>query len=374
MKYYLIAGEASGDLHAGNLIEGLKKQDPKAQFRGFGGDKMATAGASITRHLNQMNFMGVWEVAMNMRNIRQNFEVCRNDLLNFKPDVLILVDYAGFNLRMAKFAREKGIRTYYYISPKIWAWKKSRIKKIKAYVDEMFVILPFEEDFYKRNNYTVRYVGNPLVDAVRGYQDKNPKTDEFLTKSQLDPDMPIFALLAGSRKQEVDRCLPEMVKAIEGLCCYQFVLAGAPTIAPEYYAPFIEGSKVKMVYDQTYALLQHAQGAIVTSGTATLETALFHVPQVVIYKTSPITYFIGRPFIHVTFISLVNLIMGKQVVKEFIQFNLAKRTKTEVDQFLFDDNYRQQMLSNYAELTERMGEPGVSDRAAKEMYECLMKK
>ncbi len=372
MKIFIIAGEASGDLHAGNLIRQFKTIDSSAQFKGFGGDKMTEAGAEITLHYRQMAYMGVWEVVMNLKKINFNFELCKKNILDYKPDAIILVDYAGFNLRMASFAKKLGIRTFFYISPKVWAWKKSRVKKIKALIDQLYVILPFEKEFYKQHNYEVEYVGNPINDAIWDFKNThNQPGSDFLKNNNLE-DKPIIALLSGSRKQEINLCLPQMLKVTENYPEYQFVIAGAPSIPKEYYQPFIQGTNVKIVYNQTYPLLSKAYAAVVTSGTATLETALFKVPQVVIYKTSTLTFIIARPFVWIKYFSLVNLIMDQEVVKELLQFSLAKRIKKELDRILYDKDYFQKMHENYNILEKRIGNAGTSKRTAEHMYNLLM--
>ena len=364
MKYYIIAGEASGDLHAGNLIASLKKKSTEANFKGFGGEKMEEAGCSISLHYREMAFMGVWEVVQNYGKIRANFNLCEQDILDYKPDALILVDYAGFNLRMAKFAKEHNIPTYFYISPKVWAWKKSRIKKIKAFVDRLFVILPFEKDYFAQRNYQVDYVGNPLIDAIEKFKsDFTPDRAKWNTENNIE-DKPVLALLAGSRKQEIKRCLPEMLAATNDLGDYERVIAGAPSIPESYYKQVIGDNKVKIVYNKTYELLSYANLAVVTSGTATLETALFHVPEVVIYKTSWPTFIIARPFVWIKYFSLVNLIMDKLVVKELLQFNLTNKIKDELDLLINNSQYKDTMVQNYADLSHRMGQPGTSDRTA----------
>ncbi len=283
MKYYIIAGEASGDLHAANLMHELNNFDKDAQFRVWGGDLMQQQGGEIVKHYKELAFMGFVEVLMNIRRIKSNFELCQSDLLDFNPNILILVDYRGFNLRMEKFAKENNILIFYYICPKIWAWKKSRAWKIKRYIDKMFVIFPFEKEFYKQYNYDVEYVGNPLIDELKKKKELLPDRQTFLKRNKLN-EKPIIALLAGSRKQELKYILPEMLKVIEHFHEYQFVLAGAPSFNENTYLPYIEHYPVSLVFNQTYDLLQHAQAAIVTSGTATLETAMFNVPQVVVYK------------------------------------------------------------------------------------------
>ncbi|MCG8701192.1 MAG: lipid-A-disaccharide synthase [Bacteroidales bacterium] len=373
MKYYFIAGEASGDLHASNLIKELAILDPKAEFRGFGGDKMEAAGTRIKLHYKEMAFMGVWEVLANLKKINRNFDICKNDILQYKPDALILIDYAGFNLRMAKFAKENGIKTQFYISPKVWAWKKSRIKKIKAFVDRLYCILPFEKDFFATHNYDVDYVGNPLVDAIENYKVNTAENNNqsFHTQNNLE-EKPIIALLSGSRKQEIDRCLPAMINAVDSFKDYQFVIAGAPSIAREYYDNFIAGKNIKIVYDSTYPLLQNSYAAVVTSGTATLETALFNIPEVVIYKTSAFTYCF-KPFVKIKFFSLVNIIMDQEVVKEFLQVKLEQKIRNELKKIIHNTEYRTKILNDYAILQAKMGKPGVSKRTAKLMFNFLNK-
>lgn len=364
MKFYIIAGEASGDLHAGNLISAIKNKTPDTDFKGFGGEKMEEAGCTISLHYREMAFMGVWEVVQNYGKISANFKLCEQDILDYKPDALILVDYAGFNLRMAKFAKAHNIPTYFYISPKVWAWKKSRIKKIKAFVDRLFVILPFEKDYFAQRNYEVDYVGNPLIDAIDKFKSEfKPDRTQWNTDNKIE-DKPVLALLAGSRKQEIKRCLPEMLAATNTYNKYERVIAGAPSIPEDYYKQVIGDKKVKIVYNKTYELLSYADLAVVTSGTATLETALFHVPEAVIYKTSWPTFIIARPFVWIKYFSLVNLIMGKLVVKELLQFNLAKKIRNELDLLINNEQYKDKMMQNYADLSQRMGKPGTSDRTA----------
>lgn len=368
MKYYIIAGEASGDLHASNLIKELKRNDKNAIIKGFGGDLMKAAGAEITLHYREMAFMMVWEVLKNLKKIKQNLQLCKNDIVKFKPDAVILVDYAGFNLKIARYVKSLNIPVFYYISPKVWAWQKSRVKLIKKYVDQMYVILPFEKDFYKLYNYNVEYLGNPLVDAIVSFDKKGITRNAFLTDNNLE-DKPIIALLSGSRKQEIDRCLPEMLAVIDSYPDYQFVIGGAPSITPDFYKKYIEGTSAKIVYGQTYQLLNHADAAVVTSGTATLETALFHVPEVVVYKTSIASILIISLVVNITFFSLVNLIMGKETVKELLQVKLAREIKTELDKILFDKKYRDNILAEYKVLNNKMGTSGVSERVAKHMIQ-----
>ena len=370
MKYYIIAGEASGDLHASNLMKELNLLDKKADFRVWGGDLMQKQGGVIVKHYKELAFMGFIEVLQNLGKIKQNFKTCKLDLLEYKPDILILVDYPGFNLRIAEFAHTNKIKTYYYISPKIWAWKKSRAWKIKKFIDKMFVIFPFEKDFYKKYEYNVEYVGNPLVDELEAKKDLLPDLDTFKGKNNLS-DKPIIALLAGSRKQEIQFILPEMLNVVSHYPDYQFVLAAAPTFTDEDYNIFINDLKVKVIHNQTYDLLKHSTAAIVTSGTATLETALFNVPQAVVYKMNSLTYTIGRHFIYIKYFSLVNIVMQKEVVKELLQKNLYSRIKSELDLLLFDKDYRNKILNNYKELKERLGEQGASKRTAEIIYQDL---
>ena len=371
MKYYIIAGEASGDLHAANLMNELRNLDKDAQFRVWGGDLMQQQGGQIVKHYKELAFMGFLEVLMNIRRIKSNFELCQTDLLDFKPDLLILVDYPGFNLRMAKFAKEHNILTYYYISPKIWAWKKSRAWKIKKYIDKMFVIFPFEKDFYKQYDYEVIYVGNPLIDELKKKKEKLPDKQTFLEKNKLS-EKPLIALLAGSRKQELKYILPEMLKIIGDFPEYQFVLAGAPGFDEETYRPFIEGYPVKLIFNQTYDLLKNAYAAIVTSGTATLETAMFNVPQVVVYKLNALTYEIGKYFIKPKFFSLVNIVMDRPVVQELLQKNLKEKITRELSKILYDEQYRYRMLEDYKELHKKIGPAGASQRTAEIIYNDLI--
>lgn len=372
MKYYIIAGEASGDLHAGNLIKKLRLIDPEAEIKGFGGDNMIENGALITVHIGQMAFMGVFEVLAHLKTIRKNFKTCRRDILDFKPDVVILVDYAGFNLRMAKFTRENGFRNFFYISPKVWAWKKSRVKKIKATIDHLYLILPFEKEFFAKLNYhNTSYIGNPLSDSIASFK-KNQQlsSQEFRDQNQLS-DKPIIALLAGSRKQEIVRCLPEMLKSANTFSAYEFVVAGAPSIQAELYNKILKNYPVKIVYNQTYQLLSHAHAAVVTSGTATLETALFRVPQLVVYKFNTLSFIIFRPFIWIKYFSLVNIILAKPAVKEFLQFGLARKIKSELGRILNEPEYYKKIKLDCDELIRIVGDEGSSERAANHMFNLL---
>ncbi len=371
MKYYIIAGEASGDLHASNLMREIKLFDNQADFRAWGGNLMQKEGATITKHYKDLAFMGFVEVIQNLRQISKNFKLCKSDILSYKPDILILVDYPGFNLRIAEFAHNNNIKTYYYISPKIWAWKKSRAWKIKKYIDKMFVIFPFEQDFYKQYDYKVHYVGNPLVDEIVKQKQNLQSREQFINANKLS-GKPIIALLAGSRKQELKYILPEMLKMVQKYTDYQFVIAGAPSFNYDNYSEYINGFDVKVVFKQTYDLLKHSTAAIVTSGTATLETAIFNIPQVVVYKMMPIQYNIGKFFIKVKFFSLVNIIMDKEIVKELLQNNLEQQIDNELNRILNDKNYRDAMLNNYSALIKILGEQGASKRAAKQIVEDLL--
>ncbi len=372
MKYYVLAGEASGDLHASNLIKEITKLDPQAEFRGFGGELMEQAGMTVLKHYRDMAFMGLVPVILNIRTIQKNFRFCETDLLKFKPDVLILIDYPGFNLRMAKFAKAHGIRTFYYISPKIWAWKQSRVHKVKAWVDEMFTILPFETEFYRKFDYRVNYVGNPLLDAILEKMTPADHT-RFRTENQLD-EKPILAILPGSRKSEISVLLPTMLKAAAQFPEYQCVIAGAPNMGIEKYQPFMKGYQVPVIWGKTYDILIHSRAAIVSSGTATLETAILNVPQVVVYQLQPnwLFQFFRTYFLKSTWVSLVNIILGRWAVAELIQsdFTLDKVT-AELSRILYDAGYEKQMLDNYREMREKLGEAGASKRAADLMVKKL---
>ncbi|MFN4146058.1 MAG: lipid-A-disaccharide synthase [Runella sp.] len=367
MKYYLIAGERSGDLHGSHLIKALQKHDPEAQFRAWGGDMMHAAGATLVQHYDQMAFMGFWEVLQNVFTIRRFLSECKKDLLAYRPDVLILIDYAGFNLRMARFAKSHGIRTYYYISPKVWAWNQKRALRIKRDVDRMFVIFPFEETFYAQFDYQVDYVGNPLFDAIAQFEPK----PHFFKENQLNPQRPIIALLPGSRRQEVQQMLQLMVATKPFFEQYQYVIAGVSNLPDELYQPF-EQQGIKRVTDSAYDLLSVATAALVTSGTATLETALFNVPQVVCYKTGRISYEIAKRLIRVPYISLVNLVAQKEVVKELIQEDLTLTNLChELQAILPEGSKRQKQLQDYEAMKQLLGEKGASEKTAALMVQYL---
>jgi lipid-A-disaccharide synthase len=360
MKYYLIAGEASGDLHGANLMKAIKAEDPQAEFRYFGGDKMRAEGGHLVKHYADMAFMGFTEVLLNLRTILKNMKACKADVLAYQPDVLVLIDFPGFNLKIAEFAKQHGIKVCYYISPKVWAWNQKRVLKIKRIVDHMFCILPFEVAFYRDWGMEVDYVGNPLLDEIAQFvADADFKSQHELNKR------PIITLLPGSRKQEIERLLPVMLSILDQFKDYQFVIAAAPTFSAEYYQQFMGSSKVALVFNQTYQLLHHAHAAIVASGTATLETALFNVPQVVVYKGGAISIAIARLLVKIRFISLVNLIVDRKVVTELIQEDCnPQKVAAELAQIV-EGNGREQMLKDYADLHQLMGEAGASERTAK---------
>ncbi len=361
MKYYLIAGEASGDLHGANLVKELKRLDSNAGLRYFGGDLMQAEGGTLVKHYADMAFMGFVEVIANLNTILNNLKFCKQDILAWQPDVLILIDFPGFNLKVADFAKKQGIKVCYYISPKVWAWNQKRVLKIKRSVDHMFCILPFEVDFYKKWGMDVDYVGNPLLDAVASFK---PNAG-FINDNKLS-GKPIIALLPGSRKQEISYLLPTMLSCAKQFPDYHFVIAGAPSFNAEYYQQFFtDGNDVPVVFNATYDLLYNAHAAIVASGTATLETASFHVPQVVVYKGNAISIGIARLVIKIGFISLVNLIMDRLVVKELIQGDYTLQTvQTELELLTNAGSYRDKMLDNYKLLDERMGTPGASAKTA----------
>ena len=379
MKYYLIVGEASGDLHASNLMSAIKSRDAHAEFRFFGGDLMTAVGGTCVKHYKEMAYMGFIPVLLHLRTIFKNMDLCKRDIVQWNPDVLILVDYPGFNLKIAEFIKkETDIPIYYYISPKIWAWKEYRIKNIKRDIDELFSILPFEVEFFAKHQYKINYVGNPCVDAVESFlQTSQDSFEKFATDNGLS-NKPVVALLAGSRKQEIKDNLPKMLEAIKHLAKdNQFVLAGAPGIDPSYYQGFIlKDVPLKIVFGQTYRLLQQASVALVTSGTATLETALFRVPQVVCYHT-PIGKVIAslrRHILKVKYISLVNLVAGKEVVRELVADTMTvQNIRAEVDALLNDQSYRQAMLDNYDEMIRILGPSGASRQASEKMIELLQK-
>jgi len=369
MKYYIIAGEASGDLHGANLMKALLKEDPTANIRFWGGDLMQNVGGTLVKHYRELAFMGFVEVLFHLKTILNNIKICKKDISDFQPDVLVFIDYPGFNLRIAKWAKTEGFKTHYYISPQIWAWKESRITEIKRDVDKMYVILPFEKDFYeKKHHYPVEFVGHPLIDAIHNH----PTMDAalFRKENQLN-DKPIIAILPGSRKQEITKMLSVMLSVVPDFPDYQFVIAGAPSLEHSFYEQFISNENIKFISNKTYDLLNNATAALVTSGTATLETALFKVPEVVCYKGSSISYQIAKRIITLKYISLVNLIMDEEVVTELIQGDCnTKRIREELKKIL-DPKYRQNLLEKYEVLEEKLGGIGASEKTAKLIVESL---
>lgn len=375
MKYYIIAGEASGDLHASRLIRAILKIDPDAVFRAWGGDLMAAEGAMLVKHYRDLAFMGFAEVAANIRTILSNMKYCKQDILSFGPDLVILVDYPGFNIPIAKFVHQHKFKTVYYISPQVWAWKEGRVKTLRKVIDRMLVILPFEKDFYSKHGYEVSYVGHPLIEIIEGYRIHH---DNISLKEKLgiSKDKQIVALLPGSRKQEIEKKLPVMLKAAEGLSEITFVIGQAPGISDEFIHKFIGGYDVRLLKNNTYGLLSIADAAIVTSGTATLETALFGVPEVVCYKGSTISFAIAKRVIKIKFISLVNLIMNKEVVKELIQDDMnAENIRKALSEILQNPVKRFAILEDFRKLKEVLYAGGsASENAAKEIMSLLREK
>lgn len=375
MKYYLIAGEASGDLHASNLMAALKQQDSHAQFRFLGGDLMQAQGGTLVKHYREMAFMGFIPVLLNLKTILHNMQTCKEDIRSYQPDVVILIDYPGFNLKIAKFVKTVlHLPVYYYISPKIWAWKQYRIKDFRRYVDRMFCILPFEKDFFRKLNYPVDYVGNPSVDSVAQFRANHQSSfEEFTTEMKLNRQ-PILALLAGSRKHEIKENLPTMLKVAASFLGYQLVIAGAPGIDPDYYKSYTEGYQVDVLFGQTYSLLTYSRAALVTSGTATLETALFRIPQVVCYyvKGGSLVNFVFNHFFHIPYISLVNLIAGKEVVKELFGALFSEENiRRELQHIIEDGDKRTAMLKEYDRIIQLLGQPGAAERTARLIYQSL---
>lgn len=369
MKYYLIAGEASGDLHASNLMKALKEKDPDAQFRYWGGDLMQQQGGTLVKHYRDLAFMGFIEVLFNLRTILKNLSFCKEDIEEFQPDALIFIDYPGFNLRIAKWAKQKAYKTHFYISPQIWAWKENRIHDIKRDIDEMYVILPFEKEFYEeKHNYPVHFVGHPLIDAIS--KRKMPDQKAFKKEHGLE-DKPIIALLPGSRKQEISKMLQVMLSITTDFPDYQFVIAGAPSQDPEFYKQFIKKKNVSLVMNKTYDVLSLSHAALVTSGTATLETALFKVPEVVCYKGSFVSYHIAKQIIKLDYISLVNLIMGREVVKELIQNEFNKKNlRSELGRIL-NDTRRKKIFEDYYLLEQKLGSTGASTKTAELIFNSI---
>lgn len=365
MKYYVIAGEASGDLHASNLLRELKVRDPGAEFRAWGGDLMQAEGAHLVKHYRDLAFMGFIEVAMHLRTILHNISFCKEDIAQWKPDALVLVDYPGFNLRIAPFAHELGIPVFYYISPQVWAWKQSRVHKIRQASDRVFCILPFEKEFYKKFGYDVDFVGHPLLDAVAKFED---------VKAVEDDGRKIIAVLPGSRRQEIRTILPVMLEAATKFPAYRFVIAGAPSQPESFYREVMTGDKMEIVFGKTYALLRQAYAGLVTSGTATLEAALFNLPEVVCYKTSAISYHIAKRVANVKYISLPNLVMDREIVKELIQGEMtAENLATELKKITEDTAGRERLLNDYRGLAGKLGGAGASGKTASLILEHLLR-
>lgn len=367
MKYYIIAGEASGDLHGANLMKALYEEDPQAEIRFWGGDLMQQTGGTLVKHYKKLAFMGFAEVVMNLKTILSNIKFCKSDIEQFSPDVILFIDYPGFNMRIAKWAKQRGYTTHYYISPQIWAWKENRIKAIKNDVDKMYVILPFEKDFYeKKHLFPVAFVGHPLIDAIHN---RTPMDfDTFIKDNDLS-NKKIIALLPGSRKQEITKMLSIMLSIVDDFPDYQFVIAGAPSQEYDFYTPFLKNKNVHFINNKTYDLLSVAFAALVTSGTATLETALFKVPEVVCYKAHWISYHIAKRIITLKFISLVNLIMDKEVVTELIQNDFNKKRVREELIKLLNPDHRKQLFKQYDILEQKLGGIGASKKTARLIVE-----
>jgi len=363
LKYYIIAGEASGDLHASNLMKSLKNEETHTDFRFWGGDLMEKVGGTLVKHYRELAFMGFAEVFMNLRTILNNIKYCKQDILKYAPDAVILVDYPGFNLRIAEFAKKHQITVHYYISPQIWAWKENRIKKIKRDIDHMYVILPFEKDFYEdKHNFPVHFVGHPLLDAIA---DRKPLDPVKFAKENKLSDKPIIALLPGSRKQEITKMLSVMLKMVPKFPDHQFVIAGAPSQERSFYENIMAEQDVAIVENMTYDLLSVSNAALVTSGTATLETALLKIPEVVCYKGNKISYQIGKRLVNVKFISLVNLILDREVVTELIQDQFNEKNLEDELFKILDHKYREEMFDQYYELEQKLGGKGASEKTAK---------
>jgi len=373
MKYYIIAGEASGDLHGSNLVASIRQKDPNAKIRAWGGEKMRRNGANVVKNYHDLAFMGFVEVLMNLKTILKNFNICKKDITEFNPDALILIDYPGFNLKIAKWAKKKGFKVFYYISPQVWAWKRRRVYTIKKVVDKMLCILPFEKKFYDNYDVDCQFVGHPLLDEIAKVEPVDK--DKFYKANRLNPKKELIALLPGSRKQEVSRMLTVMLDVVKMFPNYQFVIACAPSLPVSYYKKIIgEKSNVRLVVNRTYQLLQLSSAAIVTSGTATLETALLDVPEVVCYKANKISYLIARQVARVKYICLVNLIMDRLVVKELIQGDMtANSIRDELQSLLNSSKRQKKLLEDYEELKYVLGNAGASDRAAETIISYVKK-
>lgn len=372
MKYYIIAGEASGDLHGSNLMKAILRCDPQAEIRFWGGDLMQSVGGTLVKHIRDLAFMGFVEVVANLRTVLKNIALCKKDIVDFHPDAVIFIDYPGFNLKIAKFTHAQGFKNFYYISPQVWAWKKGRIKTMRKVLDMMYVILPFEKPFYDRNNVqNVEFVGHPLLDAIAEFDKNAQLADDFRTRNSLD-ERPIIALMPGSRKMELRKMMPDMCQLAAQHSEYQFVIAGMKLLGSSMYTPYIHSDNVSIVYDQTYPLLKTAFAGVITSGTATLEAALFDLPLVVCYKANALSVFIAKRFAKVNYISLVNLIADKPVVKELIQNDLnANDLESEFRKITVDESYRQNLQHEYDLLKEQLGGVGASQRTVNSILAFL---
>jgi lipid-A-disaccharide synthase len=372
LRLFMVAGEASGDLHASNLVRELKKLNPELETQGWGGDLMQQQGVIIKKHYSELAFMGFIEVVKNLRTILRNLDTCEKEILDFKPHAVILIDYPGFNIRIAKKLKKHGIKVFYYISPQVWAWKQSRVHTLKEVVDEMFVILPFETAFYEKFGMKVHFVGHPLLDAIQHFSSSLQTHNEFCRQNLLDPNLPVVAILPGSRRQEIDAKLPVMMKMVKRFPQVQFAIAGAPSVPDEWYFKHVEKTNVAIVRNKTYQLLSHAYAAMVTSGTATLETALFKVPEVVCYKGSVISYQIAKRLVKVKYISLVNLVMDEMLVTELIQndFN-EENLYRELSRLINDHDYRNRLLMGYELLRHNLGGTGASENTARLMLKSM---
>ncbi len=368
MKYYIIAGEASGDLHGSKLIKALKEKDDKAQIRFWGGDLMQQAGGTLVKHYKTLAFMGFWEVITHLRTILKNIKFCKKDISRFQPDVIIYIDYPGFNLRIAKWAKQKGFKNHFYISPQVWAWKESRVRQMKKDLDALYVILPFEKDFFEnKHQFKVEFVGHPLLDTLT----KRKKSTAFIKENQLSDKNNLIALLPGSRKQEIKKMLPVFLKVAASFPQFEFVLAGAPGIDRDWYQRFFSGEGVKIIQNKTHNLLLHARAALVSSGTATLETALLNVPQVVCYRSSFLTYQIAKWLVKLEYISLVNLILDREIVKELIQEAFNVKEVTHHLEYVLSETGQKKLKEDYQELRKVLGAGGASKKTAQLIIDAL---
>ena len=368
MKYYIISGEASGDLHGSKLIEALKEKDKKAQIRCWGGDLMKKAGGELVKHFNELAFMGFWEVITNLEAIIRNIKFCKKNILEFDPDVIIYIDYPGFNLRISKWAKKQGFKNHFYISPQVWAWKENRVHQMKKNLDALYVILPFEKEFFEiKHQFSVEFVGHPLLDRVM-HSEKNSR---FLIKNKISNTKSIVALLPGSRKQEIKKMLPTFISVAERFPKFEFIIAGAPGIDPKYYDSFLKNKYIKVVHNQTHNLLTNARAALVSSGTATLETALFNVPQVVCYRSSFLSYQIAKRLVKLEFISLVNLVLKREVVKELIQNSFTTNKVCKHLDFILSDRGQKQLKMDYKTLRSFLGNGGASKKTATLIHNAI---